>query len=121
MGEFNKYLFQTRGLLLHPTPKNKEVREDYFGAVLDVKYFYESEKLYYFVGTKSKDLKWSLHNACLLREVQSTGDEIFFEKVFRLLTVEFVRNGWYTVIPFSFKYLNEYIKKMIKIVKKALL
>lgn len=108
--EFIKYLYQTRGILLHPTPKAKGIKEEYFGALLDIKYFYNYGKLYYFVGTKNKSLNLSLHNACLIREVVSTGGEIFFEQLMKLLAVEFVRNGQYTVLPFPFKYLNEYIR-----------
>lgn len=108
--EFNSYLYQTRGILLHPTPKVKEIKEEYFGSLMDIKYFYNYDKLYYFVGTKSTSLNLSLHNACLIREVASTGGEIFFEQLMKLLAVEFVRNGQYTVLPFPFKYLNEYIK-----------
>lgn len=109
--EFNSYLYQTRGILLHPTPKVKEIKEEYFGSLMDIKYFYNYDKLYYFVGTKSTSLNLSLHNACLIREVVATGGEIFFEQLMKLLAVEFVRNGQYTVLPFPFKYLNEYIRQ----------
>ncbi|MBR5874740.1 MAG: hypothetical protein IKY90_08420 [Oscillospiraceae bacterium] len=109
--EFNSYLYQTRGILLHPTPKVKEIKEEYFGSLMDIKYFYNYDKLYYFVGTKSTSLNLSLHNACLIREVVSIGGEIFFEQLMKLLAVEFVRNGQYTVLPFPFKYLNEYIRQ----------
>lgn len=109
---FNSYLFQTRGILLHMTPKAEGIKEDYFESVLDIKYFYHGDKLYYFVGTKDKALQQSINNACILREVITTGDEIFMQDLFQLLAVEFVRNGQYTVVPFPFKYLNEVMEKM---------
>ena len=34
-------------------------------------------------------------------------EEIEFDNVAKLLTVEFVKTGQYTVVPFPFKYLNE--------------
>lgn len=109
---FNRYLYQTRGILLHLTPKAEGIKEDYFESVLDIKYFYYGDKLYYFVGTKDKALQQSINNACILREVITTGNEIFLKDLFQLLAVEFVRNGQYTVVPFPFKYLNEVVEKM---------
>ena len=80
--------------------------------MLDIKYFYHDDKLYYFVGTKDKALQQSINNACILREVITTGEQIFMKDLFQLLAVEFVRNGQYTVVPFPFKYLNEVVEKM---------
>lgn len=111
MEKFNAYLCQTRGILLHPTPKAAGVKEEYFNAVLDIKYFYNNSNLYYFVGTKEKALQQSLNNACIIREVVATGEELFLKDLFQLMTVEFVRNGQYTVVPFPFKYLNEVVEK----------
>ncbi|WP_270566898.1 hypothetical protein [Clostridium beijerinckii] len=105
----NRYIYQSTGILINPEIKNKDYREEYFDAVLDVKYFYSKDKLYYFVGTTAKSLQGSLHNACLIREVATTGDKINFDELMQLMTVEFVRNGQYTVLPFPFKYLNEII------------
>lgn len=107
--EFNRYLYQEKGILLHPTPKDKEYREDYFNSILGIKYFYENDKFYYFVGLKDKDLKLTVPRACIIREVVSTNNKIIFEDILPLLEVEFVRNGPNTVLPFPFKYLNEVI------------
>lgn len=86
---------------------------EYFAAVLDIKYFEKNDKYYYFVGTAEKMLQQSIHNACLLREVISLGKKIDMQELLKLMAVEFVRNGQYTVLPFPFKYLSE-IKKRIK-------
>lgn len=107
---FNQYLFQNTGVLLHPTPRDKAVRNEYFNALLDIKYFEKEGKGYYFVGTTKEMLKQSLHNACMLREVISVGRKIDMQELLKLMAVEFVRNGQYTVLPFPFKYLSE-IKK----------
>lgn len=107
---FNRYLVQNTGILLHPTPTAKGVVDEYFAAVLDIKYFEKDNKYYYFVGTAEKMLQQSIHNACLLREVISIGKKINMQELLKLMAVEFVRNGQYTVLPFPFKYLSE-IKK----------
>lgn len=107
----NKYIYQNTGILINPELRKEENRDDYFAAVLDIKYFYNKNKLCYFVGTTKQNLERSLHNACHIREVVATGDKIEFEQLMQLLQVEFVRNGQYTVVPFPFKYLNEVMAK----------
>lgn len=107
----NKYLFDTTGILLHAIPKDESVRNTYFESILDIKYFYNENKLYYFVGPTKNGLNQSLHNACSIREVVTIGQEIQFPEILDLLSVEFVRNGQYTVLPFPFKYINEFILK----------
>lgn len=109
---FNRYLAQNTGILLHPTPTAQGVVDEYFAAVLDIKYFEKDDKYYYFVGTAEKMLQQSIHNACLLREVISLGKKMDMQEILKLMAVEFVRNGQYTVLPFPFKYLSE-IKKSI--------
>jgi hypothetical protein len=102
----NKYIFEQLGILINPELKNKKYINDYFIPILDIKYFYNKNKLYYFVGVEAGDLQQSLHNACIIREVVAY-EKIEFEEIMRLLKVEFVRNGFNTVVPFPFKYLNE--------------
>jgi hypothetical protein len=109
--DFNRFLVQTTGILLHPTPKDKSVRSEYLDAVLNIKYFEKDGKYYYFVGTAEKMLKQSLHNACLLREVISLGEKIDMQWLLKLMAVGFVRNDQYTVLPFPFKYLKEMISE----------
>lgn len=107
--EFNQYFYQNTGVLLHATVKDESVRDKYFNAILDIKYFFSDDSLYYFVGTAAKNLQTSLHNACLVRKINSIGKDIISFDIMKLMAVEFVRNGQYTVTPFPFKYLNEYI------------
>ena len=63
----------------------------------------------YYVGAKSKRISYP--NACCMRKVVSLGDEIEYEELLPLMVVEFVRNNQYTVLPFPYKYLREYIKQ----------
>ena len=63
----------------------------------------------YYVGDKSK--KRSYPNACCMRKVISLGEHIEYEELLPLMTVEFVRNSQYTVLPFPYKYLREYIEQ----------
>lgn len=80
---------------------------------MDIKYFEDidysgNDQFNYFVGTKHNGLHTSVHNACIVRKVISSGEKIVFLKLLSLMAVEFVRNNQYTVLPFPFKYLREY-------------
>lgn len=46
-----------------------------------------------------------------MRKVISMGDELEYEGTLPLMAVEFVCNSQYTVLPFPFKYLREYIEQ----------
>lgn len=111
--DFNSYVYQKYGRLFHPRLKQGAVVENLFNAVLNIKYFYEAEKenkkLYYFVGLQNGDVKTSLANSCKIREVSSLDGNIDFTSLMQLMAVEFVRNNQYTVLPFPFKYLREWM------------
>lgn len=62
----------------------------------------------YYVGAKSKRISYP--NACCIRKVVSLGDKLEYEEMLPLMAVDFVRNNQYTVLPFPYKYLREYIE-----------
>ena len=105
----NQYLSENFGIIYHPKLRTNSNKDKYFFSLLDIKYFTEHDKLYYFIGAKSDNLKNKLPNGDPVREVSSTKDDIFFHELMPTLAVNFVRNGQYTVVPFPFKYIREYI------------
>ena len=112
--EWNRFLHGNYGILIMPELKCEDFEELYcLENVLDIKHYacqdhLGTKEFHYFVGTKRKMLQSSLHNACIVRKVLSTGDSINFQVLLPLLAVDFVRNNQYTVLPFPFKYLREY-------------
>lgn len=106
----NQYIFEQIGILINAELKHEKNRNEYFTPILDIKYFYNKNKLYYFVGVEANKLQQSLNNACTIREVEAY-EKIEFEEILRLLKVEFVKNGYNTVVPFPFKYLNEILAR----------
>lgn len=66
----------------------------------------------YFVGANTS-LRQTIHRSSLLRQLYALqGDDETIKTMFPILeilmSVEFVRNGQYTVKPFPAKYLREY-------------
>lgn len=105
----NKYILNELGILINPRLKQKDRKYELFNSMLDIKYYSKGKEIYYFVGVDSKKINQSIKNACAIRKVVAD-DKNEFENIVNLLSVEFVRNGQYTVTPFPFKYINEIFK-----------
>jgi len=94
----------------HKIPRGDKFRDEYFSSVNDIRYVDMGEYALYFVGVIGHGMNRTIRNASLIRRVEPYGgSEIFFEKLLPLMNVTFVRNGQLTVVPFPFKYLNEYL------------
>ena len=114
--KFNRFLHEKYGVWIDGELRKGEFEATYqIGNLLNIKYEY-NEKDYldgrtfvYYVGAKSKRLVYP--NACYMRKVISLGEELEYEEALPLMAVEFVRNSQYTVLPFPFKYLREYMEQ----------
>lgn len=107
--------YENPQFLLHARPKSGDNIFENFNSLLGLKIVKINGIYEYFVGKKKDALQFSLPCSCVLRSVTPwiNGDlknngEIFLDEFAHMLTVEFVRNGQYTVIPFPIKYLREY-------------
>lgn len=113
---FNRFFHEKFGIWIFGEWRKEEFDAIYqIGNLLDIKYEYndndydDGHTFVYYVGAKSKRISYP--NACCMRKVVSFGDEIEYEELLPLMVVEFVRNNQYTVLPFPYKYLREYIKQ----------
>lgn len=92
--------------------RGREKRNQLMSSVLDVKTFYDKGILHYFIGSIGEGMHQNINNASCVRAIIDNGTNQLFTKLLPLLTVDFVRNGQLTVVPFSFKYLREYCNKI---------
>lgn len=113
---FNRFFHEKFGIWIFGEWRKEEFDAIYqIGNLLNIKYEYndndydDGHTFVYYVGAKSKRISYP--NACCMRKVVSFGDEIEYEELLPLMVVEFVRNNQYTVLPFPYKYLREYIKQ----------
>lgn len=112
---FNRFLHEKYGIWIDGELRKGEFEATYqISNLLNIKYEYDQNEydgyyMVYYVGAKSK--KRSYPNACCMRKVISKGDRLEYEEMLPLMAVEFVRNSQYTVLPFPFKYLREYMKQ----------
>lgn len=113
---FNRFLHEKFGIWIYGEWRKEEFDAIYqIGNLLNIKYKYnnndydDGHTFVYYVGAKSKRISYP--NACCMRKVVSLGDKLEYEELLPLMAVEFVRNNQYTVLPFPYKYLREYIKQ----------
>lgn len=116
--KFNRFLHQKYGIWIDGELRKGEFEYLYqIGNLLNIKYDYnENDYLggrafVYYVGAKGNNKKTKYPNACCMRKVISLGETLEYEEALPLMTVEFVRNSQFTVLPFPFKYLREYIEQ----------
>lgn len=116
--KFNRFLHEKYGVWIDGELRKREFEATYqIGNILNIKYEYndndylDGRTFVYYVGAKGKNKKTKYPNACCIRKVISLGEELEYEEVLPLMAVEFVRNSQYTVLPFPFKYLREYIEQ----------
>lgn len=93
--------------------RGKIKREELLSSILDIKSFDEGEAKYYFVGTIGEGMRAKVVTAANIRKIIPYKDALpMFNDLLPLMNVTFVHNGQLTVMPFPFKYLREYIKKL---------
>lgn len=113
---FNRFLHENYNIWIDGELRKAEFEATFqIGNLLNIKFEYDTNDyldgniFVYYVGAKSK--KRSYPNACCMRKVISLGDCLEYEELLPLMAVEFVRNSQYTVLPFPYKYLREYIEQ----------
>lgn len=116
--KFNRFLHQKYGIWIDGEMRKGEFEYLYqIGNLLNIKYDYnendylDGRAFVYYVGAKGNNKKTKYPNACCMRKVISLGETLEYEEALPLMTVEFVRNSQFTVLPFPFKYLREYIEQ----------
>ena len=92
--------------------RSKDIKEELFSSVLDIKTMSKNDKQYYFVGTIGSNLKWSINNSSHIRCVEAYKGKIDADIIAPLMITTIVHNGQLTVVPFPFKYLREYLKTL---------
>ncbi len=111
---FNRFLHEKYGIWIDGELRKKEFEAMYqISNLLNIKFEYNENDyidgytFVYYVGAKSK--RTSYPNACCMRKVITLGEKLEYEELLPLMAVEFVRNSQYTVVPFPYKYLREYM------------
>lgn len=113
---FNRFFHQKYNIWIYSEIRHGDFEATYeMSNLINIKYAFNTDQdsgnnsFIYYVGGKSKKLSYP--NACRVRKVISLGNKLEYIELLPLMAVEFVRNDQYTVLPFPYKYLREYIEK----------
>lgn len=93
--------------------KTEESKNEYLGGCVNIGYIKLSEKRWiYYVG-QYNNLQQTIANSSVVREIEAVdGKKVFFDKLFHMMSVPFVKHNQNSVIPFPIKYLREWCKKL---------
>lgn len=115
---FVKKLNEMLDFTINPRLQQLHHQDSMFLANTNLNYFIYENNLYYFVGkltdvfdkNSRQGLKPSIVNASPIRVVKCLNDDVLIEPeiYLKLLSVNFVRLNELSVLPFLFKYINEY-------------
>lgn len=112
--DLNQYMRDKYGVWMHPRIQSLKNDEYLMSNIVNICCFKkdfvleEGEEVYYYAWRKIC-LEVRCQQSLYYRKIISE-KKMEFKDLLPLLSVEFVRNGQYTVVPFPFKYLREYIK-----------
>ena len=98
--------------ILEEKKKNKAFKEENMEGIFDVHTYDINGELYYTSGIKS-NIKFDIDKATHFYKINTFGGRNLVMDLIGTVAVDFVRFGNYTVLPYPFKYLREYIN-MIK-------
>ena len=115
---FNRFMFNEYGIRIFEELRCGDFDSEYqLSSILNIKCmnklddYLDGNAVEYCVGAKGP-VNVSYGTACCVRKIIALDGEIQADKLIPLMAVDFVRNGQYTVLPFPFKYLREYIEQM---------
>lgn len=94
--------------------RGKEKRDELLSSCLEIKMFNDGNSEYYFVSTIGNGMRSLIHTAANIRMIEPFENSILmFEKLLPLMNVTFVHNKQLTIVPFPFKYLREYVNRLV--------
>ncbi len=107
----NKFILPSKELLtLTSISRSKESRDTYLNGVVDINLYNEGEDQFYNVGIKGSGMNTKIVRTSPIYKVDVIEGENFIESILETMAVPFVKYKNFTVMPYPFKYLNEYIE-----------
>lgn len=102
---------EKEGVILKNYLRGREHKYELLNSNLDICYWEQEGKAWYFVGEKGKGIRTNFKDAANIRMIQPVDDSpLLFHELLQTCNVDFVRHEGLTVLPFPFKYIREYLK-----------
>ena len=93
--------------------KTEESKKENLAGCVNIGYVKITDNRWiYYVG-QYNNLQQSVANSSVVREIEAVnGSSVFFDKLFHMMSIPFVKHNQNSVIPFPIKYLREWCKKL---------
>ena len=106
----NRYPLPAKEMFEQPViSRSEESRNKYLSGVVDINFYDEDNETYYSVGIKGYGMNTKIVRAPHLYKVEVVDGKNIMPDILSTLSVAFVKYKAFTVLPYPFKYLNEYI------------
>lgn len=99
---------------LQEVSRSKESRDKYLEGVVDINLFKDEKDYFYNAGIIGYGMNTGIPKANLLYKITVVKGENIIEKILETMAVMFVKYNNFTILPYPFKYLREYIKTLDK-------
>lgn len=92
--------------------KDGDAKFEMFGGCIDIGYVeLAKDRWIYYVG--QMNMKMTVANSSVVREIEALdGGNVFFDRLFHMMSIPYVKHKQNSVIPFPIKYLTEWCKKL---------
>lgn len=91
------------------SPRGKESKVNNLCGILDINVYNDSDLMRYSVGPVGKTVNKRIPTAPHIYEIRVLSGEQKMLDIIETLGVQFVKYNSYTVVPYPFKYLSEYV------------
>lgn len=109
IGRTDAFTLPNKEIFKSNVSRGKEGRERYLSGVVDINFYKNG---YYSVGLIGKGMETSLPRASRIYKVDVIKGENIMYELLSLMSTTFVKLNEFTVIPYPFKYLREYIENV---------
>ena len=116
----NAFFVPSRKLFdLDTISRSKDSRNEYLDGIVDINLFNYNDSFCFNSGMKGSGMNTFIPKTSLIYKTEVLKGNNFIHLILKTMSVPFVKYNSFTVIPYPFKYLNEYIdifeKKNIQI------
>ncbi len=104
------YSLPRKEIFASTTSRSKESRDKYLAGVVDINLLRFEDRRFYNVGMIGAGMNTDISKAALLYEISVISGTDIMETLLKTMSVLFVKLNSFTVLPYPFKYLREYIE-----------
>ena len=104
------YSLPNENIFMSPISRSKESRDKYLAGIVDINVFELDKHLYYNAGIVGSGMNTDVSKAAPYYSVDVVKGVEIITQLLETMSVMFVKLNSFTVLPYPFKYLREYVE-----------